>query len=546
MPATRPAHLQYELAFPATTLSAFTREEKGVTRYYIGGTASSTMEDLKGSVISTEAQVIMMEKLRGLAKKMSDVNSGMTAWLSHEYTVPEDCLGAFTAASIVSRADSNGQEFIDLDIECRLVDFSSNPRAEAAYKQVQDGIRHGWSIGAYFKDIEWLSDDPDSEDFWKYKVTDIELLEISLVGIPANQRAWVRALDSARDFAVKRAEQIASENISREHKRELVTRSIIERRGFSGARNLAMAEDFRERARSPFLDAENVKALTRAAEVLEAPAKRDDGQSLSPDDMRDRISLGISHMAKAVGHGLCIKSATHVARAIDCMSAAMQSNGGEAEPATTVNGGEPEGDTDPNAILNAQATVIELEAKAEQLKEEQKQSEVALREARELLAKVESDIAEAAKQLAEQCERDAATTVDRNHELSMLETDIGILKAERDLLKSQAEARHETEAAEVAARQAEAKAAREETEKAKAELQTIVEQIEKRKTERLGRIGRGIGNEMEILAQSGDTYVKPEHYKASHAEQQAALQRMASGKRQEPMTGRDMALNQEK
>jgi HK97 family phage prohead protease len=583
---TRPAHLQFELAFPATTLAASAREENGVTRYYISGTASSTMEDLKGSVISAAAQVIMLDKLRGLARKMSDAKSGMTGWLSHNYLIPEDTLGAFTGASLATR-NEDGQQFIDLDIELRCVDFASNPRAEAAYKQVQDGIRHGWSIGAYFKDIRWLSDDEDSPDYWKYEVTDIELLEISLVGIPANQRAWVRDMESAKDYAVKRAERIVSESCSRQHKRELVQRSIVEQRGIDGAERLAMAEDFRERSKQAHLSEANVHALERAATALES---RDDGGELSPDDMRDRIRLALTHFAKAGGHGCCVTSMTHLARGMEkCIDCLSVPNGGAAEPlgVTAPEEGPGGGDEDPNAIMairklepkagdiivlsGMNATQEQMEAVRAQLDEAGVSKDVVLLslpegatvdtmldEKRAELTAVEAALAE--NVLAVQTASQRITDLEgyKSAEEKKIEDEIGILKAERDQLTAEA-VEHESVVrqrredlaselemvrGEIETARAERDAVNTERDASKAERETVMADIAARKAERLGRLSKS-ANPNDLLTGQSDTYMKPSDYKATYAEKEAALKRMATGSAPIPKTGRDFAISQE-
>ena len=101
---TRSAAPQFELLFASPKMGAYTRlDADGVTRKYIGGVASSSMIDLKGSVISESGQEKMLSKLTELATKMADYNSGLTGFLNHEYDIPECVLGAFTGARLVTR-----------------------------------------------------------------------------------------------------------------------------------------------------------------------------------------------------------------------------------------------------------------------------------------------------------------------------------------------------------------------------------------------------------------------------------------------------------
>ncbi len=507
---------QFELAFPATEMRAFSRlDADGKERHYIRGTASSTLKDLKGSVISAKAQVQMLEKLRDLASRMASENSGMTAWLSHNYLIPEDCLGAFTDASLTTR-DEGDESYIDLDIECRLVDFASNPRAEAAYKQIKDGIRHGWSIGAYFTDIEWLSDDPKSDDFYVYKVNALDLLEISLVGIPANQRAWVRDAASAKEYAVKRAEMIATDSRSSLDRRQLVTRSIIEHRTPLETERLAMAQDFRERSQQTFLSEESRQTLARAADVLEA---RDDGGALSPDDMRDRIGLGMSHLAKAVGHGLCVKSATHVAKAIDCLGTMM--GAGVSDP------------SDPANQNNMNADIPE-DRLAELRQEWEREQESVVAEQRSTLESIKAEIAQKKSELDAVAANLTADSSDSEKLLAIIDADVAAKKGELESLAAQASALQETLAATTADRDRIAA----ELDAKRAELEALAADIEKRKQERVGRLAPRSTN--ELLAARNETEITPEHYNQTYAQRQDALKRQLRGDAAQ-LSGRDMA-----
>lgn len=213
-PKQRMIRRDFDLVFDGVGLKAYTKTIDDKEVKFLGGTASSTVQDLYGDIIGPEGQVKMLAKLTALAEQMKGENSGLTGWLNHSYKIPEDTLGAFTGAALTTRAgdgiaDEKGVEYIDLDIELRVTE--TNPRAIAAWEQVKDGMRHGWSIGAIFTDAEWLSDDPDSPDYWSLYVTDINLLEISLVGIPANQRAWCKSQDDLKARAVKIAEDIVRE-----------------------------------------------------------------------------------------------------------------------------------------------------------------------------------------------------------------------------------------------------------------------------------------------------------------------------------------------
>ena len=366
----RARQLDCNLLFDGVALKAYTKTVDGKEVKFLGGTASSTAKDLYGDVIGPEGQVKMLEKLKSLASDLASQKSGLTGWLNHSYKIPEDTLGAFVNASLTTRDDA-GETFIDLDIELRLTE--TNPRALAAWEQVKDGIRHGWSIGAYFLEAEWMSDDPDSPDYWSLHVTDIELLEISLVGIPANQRAWCRSAADLKSKALKEAEKIArgARDAADDERRSLVLKSLLASKAeietaesvvksavpevqpdvktvpaaADVAVRSAIVAELREHASSAGDDASELRAtLLGAAAALE--------QKDSPDDARDLIGMAISHVTKAVGHGLCIKSASHVAKALDCLTGAIGVDGGEAMP---------DGDEDPDEKAAALVAALGIE-----------------------------------------------------------------------------------------------------------------------------------------------------------------------------------------
>lgn len=556
----------FDLNFDGISMRAYTKTIDGVEVKFIGGTASSTAEDLYGSVIGKAAQAVMLEKLRSLAAQMSEQNSGLTAFLNHSYKIPEDTLGAFVAASLTTRADETGREYIDLDIECRVTD--TNPRAVDAWLQVKDGIRHGWSIGAIFLDADYLSDDPQSEDYWTLLVTDINLLEISLVGIPANQRAWCKSADDlkAKAMAVKSAERIIRDatvktmaaepdglgiKVERDvvdvvKQRALVKRSLlhadddvadsattapITREAPEVVSEAAAAEGPSEDATGQTALAADVSAVVQPSPMTELSAElaginvdsagalvvgraaeainllsamlaitRDVGDT-SPDDARGRIALAMSHLAKAVGHGLCVKSASHIAKALDCMAAVA----GDGDIPT----GDPENELawaklEPKAgdILVVRGSTPErIEQIREQLPDGTSVLYLPVGEAAELAA---AD----AVQKAGAAGAELATT-----QASLEAANVALAAAQATL----AQAQEEITAAEAR----------------KAELAAAIAKAEEK------RLGRKSVNEVLAARVSPESEVQPADYQASHTERQAALRRMAAGTASSAQSGRD-------
>lgn len=163
----------------SNALKAFEKEVNGTTRKYLACTASSTVEDLHGDRM-TEACV------QGMAPQAK--SKQMTIFLNHSYKVPEDVFGKTVDSKIVSRSGDGGMQVWDLDLEIELNE--ANARATDTYAAIKDqGMKLGVSIGAMIEDYEFIDEEAG---FWGgLEIKEVNLLEASIVGIPANQRSWV-------------------------------------------------------------------------------------------------------------------------------------------------------------------------------------------------------------------------------------------------------------------------------------------------------------------------------------------------------------------
>lgn len=144
-------------------------------------TASSTITDLHGDMMT-------MECVKDMAKQ---ARHGLTIFLNHQYSAPEDVAGKVIRAQAKNsgEADDDGAEIWDLHYDIALTRF--NPRVEQTYNQIsEDGIRLGVSIGAYI--VEYDYKDQDRGIFGGLIINKVLLVETSIVGIPANQRSWVQ------------------------------------------------------------------------------------------------------------------------------------------------------------------------------------------------------------------------------------------------------------------------------------------------------------------------------------------------------------------
>lgn len=157
--------------------------EEGMT---LTGVASSTIRDLHGDAM-LESAIRDMEV---------QANKGLTIFLNHEYRVPEDVAGSTSGARAVQRGtDQDGNPIWDLDLDIDIND--ENSRAVEAWKSIRKkGTKLGLSIGANIPEGGW-----ERNDAGRYDIKHINLLETSIVGIPANPRSWIsKAVDAISDF----------------------------------------------------------------------------------------------------------------------------------------------------------------------------------------------------------------------------------------------------------------------------------------------------------------------------------------------------------
>jgi len=140
------------------------------------GVASSTTRDLHGDVM-LESALEDMER---------SASNGMTIFLNHSYNVPEDVAGTVENAKMVSRGvDGDGNPNYDLDFQ--IVINEMNPRAVVAWQAIQAGTLLGLSIGAMIPEGGAVRDKKSGA----LTIAHVNLLETSIVSIPANPRSWI-------------------------------------------------------------------------------------------------------------------------------------------------------------------------------------------------------------------------------------------------------------------------------------------------------------------------------------------------------------------
>lgn len=184
----------YEQAAPAVkfefkAIGALKAMKDADGKMRLRGVASSTTRDLHGDVM-TESALQDME---------NSANKNLTIFLNHSYSVPEDVGGSVERATRSTRdVDHSGNPNVDLDLD--IVMDETNPRAVQTWNSIKSGTKLGLSIGANLPEGGYKRNKDGT-----YIIEHCELLETSIVGVPANPRSWVeyavKALNDARKDA---------------------------------------------------------------------------------------------------------------------------------------------------------------------------------------------------------------------------------------------------------------------------------------------------------------------------------------------------------
>lgn len=137
-------------------------------RPVVSGTASSSIEDLEGDIIDGAALAQLEAGLPGL-----------TVFLNHRYSWPEDVFGTVLSAKLVKQGD-------EATVRVSVAVEDKNPRALQSYTMIKNGTRAGFSIGILVRDYREIKSRKG------VRITDLLPLELSLCGIPANPLSWVQ------------------------------------------------------------------------------------------------------------------------------------------------------------------------------------------------------------------------------------------------------------------------------------------------------------------------------------------------------------------
>jgi hypothetical protein len=145
----------------------------------IRGVASSTVSDHNGDLIEKSA----------IDDMVAAANNNMTIFLNHSYNVPEDVAGSVRDARAAMMGMSPDGEIWDMGYDVAVDD--TNPRALSTWRSIKErGTKLGLSIGAKIPE----GGASINKKTGRYRFQHLELLETSIVGLPANPRSWISSV----------------------------------------------------------------------------------------------------------------------------------------------------------------------------------------------------------------------------------------------------------------------------------------------------------------------------------------------------------------
>jgi hypothetical protein len=181
-------------------------------------TASSDATDLSGDEFGESA-----------INQMEAAVRGMSVFLNHSYNLPEDLFGTVEDAHLVRRTVTNNvtgetREILCLDLDIRPVTEEENPRGVRVYNMIRKGKRKlGSSVTVLVLKTKNLSNG-------RRQITDVLILEDSIVGIPCNQTAWAHTAKSIEvsetSMSTTNNDTVAADNASQTPVEEALTALI--------------------------------------------------------------------------------------------------------------------------------------------------------------------------------------------------------------------------------------------------------------------------------------------------------------------------------
>ena len=266
-------------------------EEDGLRR--IRCIASSSVKDLHGDVMTASC-------VRSMARQAE----GLTIFRNHQYRVPEDVFGRVEKARtkkvsaaeavrngwIEEAAATSGDDVVLLQLDIAV---SAGAEIDATMAHIENGVTLGVSIGANITDYEEAESDGSS--WWPpLIINDVDLLEASIVGIPANPLSWVEG--ATKGLITKGA--IPGVNEATFKRAQKQARSEAKEDGWEDPKVTKKAKD--DKAEEPVVNEPEANADETEAEPKKEPEKLEEGA--------DGPEMIVAHYQMQVEQGLASRT----------------------------------------------------------------------------------------------------------------------------------------------------------------------------------------------------------------------------------------------
>ena len=184
--------------FDGDTIIQKDASEEPVYLGFVSGWAATSLKDRYGDVITNEA-------LKSGAKDLVKVG---TVFANHEYSL-KDAIGKVLSAEF--RMNDN---FSGIYIKVGI-----SKTATEIWTKINEQIIDSFSIGGIFNEIEY------DKDLEVWKIKEMDLWEVSIVGLPANTGALIQSFDAAAQKFMKRfetAKKLKQKQIKEKEKEEVI------------------------------------------------------------------------------------------------------------------------------------------------------------------------------------------------------------------------------------------------------------------------------------------------------------------------------------
>ncbi len=181
--------------FKKNSIFIETANEEDVYLGYISGLAATNHKDLYKDIITDEALVKGAKQL-----------GGATTFKDHNYNVGS-AVGKVLSSEFVLDGEMSG---IKIKVGISKVETD-------LWTKIQEGIVNAFSIGGIFTDVDY---DEKSDTYY---IKDFDLLEVSVVGLPANKEATFGSL--AADFV--KSHQDLREEAKEKLEKEKIKEDIV-------------------------------------------------------------------------------------------------------------------------------------------------------------------------------------------------------------------------------------------------------------------------------------------------------------------------------